>query len=649
MKLIQVAATALNQTPFDWSGNEARIRQVLTAARAGGSSVVCLPELVISGYGCEDVFHMPHLQELAWNALINLLPDTQDMIVAIGLPVAHRGALFNGVAVAVNGRLVAIIPKKLLAGDSEISETLDRDGLSVPIGDLYIEAGGVRIGFEICEEAWVANRPGGNLARKGIDIILNPSASHFSFGKRLVRERFVSEGSRAFNVAYVYSNLLGNEAGSIVFDGGAMIASEGKLIAFGERFSWKDWVLTSACVDIDINRMNKTRSGSFQPLLGQKDTGCVDVPFSWPDVAPTNNRPSDRVLWEGAQNLKEEEFCRAVSLGLFDYLRKSRLHGFTISLSGGVDSAAATSLACLSLLFAANDIGMAGLKERLGFIPEIHNCHTAAEVVGKLVSTVYQSTKNSSDATARAARDVANGLGTTHFEWSIDKVVDSFQEIVGGALGIKLDWQHHDLALQNIQARTRSPGVWMLANMKNHLLLATSNRSESAVGYATMDGDTSGGLAPLSGIDKAYLRTWLKWLELEGPKGLGPQKSLHAVNCIPPSAELRPLSSHQTDEDDLMPYVILDAIERAMIRDKKSPLEVFETIVSIFPTFTKDQHRKWVKLFFKLWCQSQWKRERFAPGFQVDDINLDPKSWCRFPVLSGGFAAEIAELDARRY
>src|SRR5476651_369814 len=130
--------------------------------------------------------------------------------------------------------------------------------------------------------------------------------------------------------------------------------------------------------------------------------------------------------------------------------------------------------------------------------------------------------------------------------------------MVEQGLGRKLSWKTDDIALQNIQARVRSPGIWMVANLQNALLLATSNRSEAAVGYATMDGDTAGGLSPIAGIDKAFLRRWLVWLEQQGPLGIGPIPELAAVNAQAPTAELRPPSATQTDEADLMPYEILD-------------------------------------------------------------------------------------------
>jgi len=222
--------------------------------------------------------------------------------------------------------------------------------------------------------------------------------------------------------------------------------------------------------------------------------------------------------------------------------------------------------------------------------------------------------------------------------------VKGYVDLIAGATGHPLDWEHDDLALQNIQARTRAPSVWLLANLRNALLLATSNRSEAAVGYATMDGDTCGGLSPIAGIDKAFVRRWLRWLEHEGPAGLGPLPALEAVTAQAPTAELRPAAAHQTDEADLMPYEVLDAVERAAIRDKHTPLEVYREMRANFPAVAAEQMLQWVERFFRLWCRNQWKRERYAPSFHVDDENLDPKTWCRFPILSGGFERELREL-----
>jgi NAD+ synthase (glutamine-hydrolysing) len=266
--------------------------------------------------------------------------------------------------------------------------------------------------------------------------------------------------------------------------------------------------------------------------------------------------------------------------------------------------------------------------------------------MSQLLSCVYQATRNSSETTRHAAETVAKAVGADYQEWDVDALVEGYRTMVERGIGRELAWETDDIPLQNIQARVRAPGVWMLTNIRNALLLATSNRSEAAVGYATMDGDTSGGLSPIAGIDKAFLRQWLRWMESEGlPPVVPPMPELRVINVQAPTAELRPSEEGQTDESDLMPYPILDAIEKHAIRDKKLPLEVWQIMVETHPDCDRETLRAWVIKFFRLWSRNQWKRERYAPCFHVDDKNLDPKTWCRFPILSSGFRDEIAELE----
>jgi len=660
MKMIHVAAAVLNQTPLDWRHNFANARRAIQSARAEGVSVLCLPELCLTGYGCEDAFHAANTHQRAWRALQDLLPETAGMVVSFGLPVLHQNSLFNCAALAVNGGLAGLVAKRFLAGDGihyeprwfkpwpagVRDEFVTEDGTKIPIGDLHFDIGDVRIGFEICEDAWVANRPGAFLALHGIDLILNPSASHFAFGKIEVRKRFVLEGSRAFGVSYVYANLLGNEAGRAIYDGGALIASGGRMIAAGPRFSFADFKITGAVIDVEATRMSQARSGSFRPSLTGEDILRVSAPFDWPKITPDHKTSAAvaPVPWEVSPHLKEEEFLRAEVLALFDYLRKSRSNGFVVSLSGGADSAAVACLVSLALEMVLAELGEMELRGKLAHLRQLPAQFTPKNLTATLLTTAYQATANSGEVTRSAAHQLAGGIGARHLEINVEAIHQDYLRAIETVLGRKLDWQRDDLALQNIQARVRSPGIWLIANLNNALLLSTSNRSEAAVGYATMDGDTSGGLSPIAGIDKAFLRLWLRWLERIGPADLHPIPELAAVNQQAPTAELRPVDRHQTDEDDLMPYDVLDAIERTAIRDKHSPIEVFEMMRGQFPDFTPQELGVWVDRFFKLWCRNQWKRERYAPSFHLDDENLDPKTWCRFPILSGGFEVELAEL-----
>lgn len=658
MHLVKLGAAALNQIPLDWQGNLDRIRQGIAQARQQEVNILCMPELCVTGYGCEDAFLSHDVLEMAWRNLKAVVPETKGMVVTVGLPVLFQNAVFNCVSVISDGKILGLVAKRFLAGDGihyeprwfkpwpqGVVRTLEREGCSIPIGDLCFEVDGVRFGFEICEDAWVANRPGASLSHQGVDVILNPSASHFAFGKLEVRKRFVLEGSRAFGVSYVYANLMGNESGRAIYDGGSMIAVGGKLIAAGARLSFQECQVISAVVDVHTSRMGQARTASFRPSLDGAKNEIVRGACSFAPVRFTKQSVTpDHQDWEKSADLKAEEFVRAEALALFDYLRKSRSNGFLISLSGGADSAACAVLVSLMVSFGVQELGFQGFKDKLSHIPLIGEVKSVDQLREVLLTTVYQPSENSGEVTRCAAETVAKALHARHHLFDVTQFVKGYVAMAEAALGAPLSWKQNDIALQNIQARVRSPGAWLLANIRNLLFLSTSNRSEAAVGYATMDGDTSGGLSPLAGIDKAWLRKWLRWMEQVGPQGGRPIPELAVINSQKPTAELRPQDQGQSDEDDLMPYDLLDAIERAAIRDKQGPITVFELMRVGFPQYALAQLHAWVRRFFKLWSHNQWKRERYAPSFHLDDENLDPKTWCRWPILSGGFELELKEL-----
>ena len=658
MQLIKVGAAVLNQTPFDWQNNKKNILAAIHAARTAEVSILCLPELCITGYGCEDDFFRTDLRERAWEILQELLPETQGMIVSVGLPVPYNNALFNCAALIADGKLLGLVPKQNLAGDGihyeprwfeawreGVVSHVDLNGQRVPLGDIYFDVAGVKIGFEICEDAWVGRRPGTRLAPKGVDIFLNPSASHFSFGKLEIRKRLVLEGSRAFCATYIYSNLLGNEAGRAIYDGGAIIASSGKLIAVGPRFSYQDFELTTGVVDVAHTRMAQSRTFSFRPEMKSDDNDRVAYDgITFPDLSPGPFAPSEQLEWELDQELRSEEFARAISLGLFDYMRKTRSRGFTVSLSGGADSSAVVCLVSLMIEFGVKQLGLEGFRSKLNYIQDLSDCDDTKQLCAKLLTCAYQASTNSSASTLESARALAEFIGARFYEFEIGKIVDEYTSMVEAALGRKLDWQRDDIALQNIQARVRSPGIWLLANLMGNVLLCTSNRSEGAVGYCTMDGDTSGGLAPVAGVDKNFLRRWLRWMERTGPRGLHTYDALKMVNEQTPGPELRPQELHQAGETDLMPYDVLDAIEEAAIENNQSAKDCYLLMRARFPQFDGNTMAKWTEKFFGLWSRNQWKRERLAPALHVASRNLDPRTWRRSPILSGGFAEELKDM-----
>ncbi|MBS1558620.1 MAG: NAD(+) synthase [Bacteroidetes bacterium] len=611
-RIIKIAGATLNQTPLDWKNNLFNILEAIEAAKKEQVKILCLPELCITGYGCEDVFLSDWLSEKAFQKLQLIASHCHDICVYVGLPVRLDGQTFNGAALVSNGKILGITLKQNLPADGVHYEPrwfapwpagkkreLILSGQPVWVGDLLHEVCGLKVGIEICEDGWAKEkRPGHQFKKQGVDLILNGSASHFAFGKSTDREnQVVLEGASQFGCVYVFVNQLGNEAGRLVYDGDIIMAQQKQLVAVNKRLSFKNYNLLTA-----------------------------EINFDNPQATPVQVRTDPKE--------KNEEFAQASSLALFDYLRKSRAKGFVLSLSGGADSACCAILVAEMVRLAGRELGWPVFCKKLN----ISLVSNEKEAVNILLSCAYQSTVNSSASTFQAATQLAESIGANFFHWAIDDEVKSYESKIEQALQRKLTWETDDIARQNIQARTRSPIIWMLANIQQHILLTTSNRSEGDVGYATMDGDTSGSLAPLAGVDKPFILQWLKWAEKE----LG-YTGLLAVNTLQSTAELRPLERAQTDEKDLMPYSILVEIERLGIRDRKKPADVYLELAKKYPDWPELKNH--IKKFFRLWSVNQWKRERIAPSFHFDDLNVDPRSWCRFPILSGGFKEEIDELD----
>jgi NAD+ synthase (glutamine-hydrolysing) len=636
MSEVIVGAAVLNQTPLDWEGNYLRIKSAVSEAVDAGVQVLCLPEMCLTGYGCEDQFLAPFTETKALAYANKLAEDSFPCIVWVGLPLRHAGKLYNVAACIAHGKIQAFIPKQHLADDGVHYEprwfTAWPAGKrthwqGIPLGDYRVRVGSWTMGVEICQDAWEGEkRPAHALADRGVSLVFNPTASHFSFGKSLVRRALVEEGAKIIDGVYVFANLLGNESGRVIFDGDAYIADRGRTIGQTQRFSMNDHVLIYASVELN----DREASGD----------DIVQLPAC--PQAQAVHAIFESAAWENSLHIKSEEFTRVVSLGLWDYVRKSFSNGFVISLSGGADSSAIAALCYFSVRLAEKNLGWIGLKKRLHYIPWIDTVSNVTEFLHRFICTLYQGTENSSSETRASAQTLAACIGSEHAEIQIDDLVASYRQLIEGAIGRTLSWATDDITLQNVQARVRSPSAWMLANIHNALLLATSNRSEASVGYATMDGDTSGSISPIAGIDKTFIRVWLRWLEQEGLEGTWKLAGLSGVNALEPSAELRPLDSKQIDEDDLMPYPILNSLERWSFYERLSPEACLTKLNQVYgKQFSVAKLDEFAHRFFRLWARNQWKRERYAPGFHVDDYSLDPKSWLRFPILSAGLEKDL--------
>ena len=640
--MVRVGLVGLNQTPLDWKGNLKRIRLAWTQAREQCIHILCFPELAISGYGCEDSFFNPDTHQRAWLLLCELAKECGNECVLLGLPLYIEGNLYNGVAVLNQGEIRGISLKSHLAKDGIHYEPrwfsswplgqkkFFRVGRKdIPIGSLSYLVGNLSFCIEICEDAWVPDKKRPYRLFSQLAWVFNASASHFSLGKAEIRERIVRESSVAFGGTYAYTNMVGCESGRAIYDGELLIGQKGQVVARSDRLYLDEVKLLAHDTD-DV------------PIF----SGTVDVVVkaghrehaAFPSTLQRSSRDAGET---------ESEFPKAATLALFDYMRKSHSRGFTLSLSGGVDSSTIAVLISVMSHRLFYELSLEERRRRFSYFPELNvDVQHPKDLTAQLLTTVYQAGQNSGAVTRAAASALAKAIGSKHLELNIDELVQGYQKMIAQAIGQELSWDQHDLALQNIQARVRSPSVWMLANLNGSLLLTTSNRSEVAVGYATMDGDTSGGLAPIAGVEKTFLQRWLCFIEKSPLFQVAPIPELALVNQQEPTAELRPPDRQQKDEHDLMPYPVLDALEELIIAQRKTPCEAFKGLKKRYSKgFSHQNLYSWTKKFCKMFASSQWKRERYAPAFHLDDRNLDPKTWARFPILSGSFEVELEEMD----
>ncbi len=584
--------------------------------------VLCLPELCISSVGCGPHFRRRSVLDKSLDVLLELLPELKGMIVTLGLPLEYEGNLLNAAALVVDGRIFGFQCKSTFTASLQelswfrpwprnVHTTIDLDGESYKIGDLSFEfnlsvdeAGEPKpfhVAVEIGEPDWNAVAPAPTAAqRQKLDLLLNPSASKFSLLKHEQRRRFAESVTKEYDYVHVFSNYSGCESGPNIFDGGAFVAARGGMVVETPRFSYSD-------VQISVAELNSELNATF-----------------------ATQKPEAMSRFE--------EFSQAVPLGMLDYLRKSGAQGYTLSLSGGADSASLAVLVSLGVQQAFHEFGAENFARQFASIPDLEHLKTPKEMVHRLLTCLYQSTKNSSETTRNAAKTVAEAIGADFYESDIDSIVGDYIKLVSKTLGKELTWENDDISLQNIQARSRVPAVWLMANVQSKLLLATGNRSEAAMGYTTMDGDTCGCLAPLGGIDKAFLREWLRQLEVEGvAMGEVTRKMpfLSVINAQEPTAELKPAYSGQTDELDLMPYAILNRIEQLGMKEGRTQADIRETLGKEFHEYDEETLLFWIGRFFRRVTQNQWKRNRLAMSFHLDDSTLSAEEWRRLPPLSG--------------
>ncbi len=595
----KISIAALNTTINDWSGLLQQLRQILKKAHDDGTMLLVLPELAIGTPDAGDLYLRPQTALFAEQALAELAPMTKGLTLICGTPFRHDEKLYNVAAVFHDGMLKALVPKRY--PDEHTDEeryfarwdfsSASKPHLGAMIGPFNEQIPGLE-NLQICVGN-IANHP--DITTGSLCVELNNSIFAVNRFRTELTNRI--KWAEMNDITLVRTNMLGCLDGTHIYDGGGYIIDKGEIAALAPRFSYNEFTITS----------------SGQPLPKAFDPSLAAF-------IPAHSCP----LSEEDYNYAEIEL--ALCLALHDYMKRAHTSKLCLALSGGRDSAMIAVIAARMLAIQFPDESEEQLKSRMK----------------NLMLCAYLPNQNSSSSgTQKAALALAQKFGFDCPVIPINELAAQTVSTIENAIGRKLSWETDDLTLQNVQARTRSSIIWTMANAANALLLTTGNLSEAAVGYSTMDGDSSGSLDPIGGIPKTIVSSWLEWAA-----AFHHIPELELVFAQPPSAELRPIETKQADEKDLMPYPVLDAYIEWFIVKKLSPKEVLAKAKQKLTDYYNDDQdiRRDIKKFVTMAARSQWKRVRFANSFVIMPYDLAPESDLRWPCLQDAFTKALAEL-----
>ena len=459
--LLRVALAQLNPVVGDIRGNARKISESIARARDEGAALVVLPELALTGYPPEDLLLKTSFLDAADAALQELAGQTHGIAAVVGYPEKAED-VYNSAAVLADGGVVATYRKMYLPNYGVFDEQrYFQSGAEAAI----VELNGIPLGLSICEDIWEPGPPAMTEALAGAQVILNLSASPYRMGVGARRERMLIQRAVDNLTAVVFVNTVGGQD-ELVFDGHSLaIDQDGEVLARAPQF---EEALTFCTIDpraITAARLRETRHRAN--VRRQRRASHIAEPpvFTLASINTEPESEAEVVSGDLADTLSDEaEVYAALRTGLHDYAEKNGFERVVIALSGGIDSA-------LAALVAADALG-----------PERVTC-------------VSMPSPYSSEGTRNDARRIAENLGVDFREISIEQAMRAYEEMLSEAF----EGREPDVAEENVQARIRGNVVMALSNKFGWLVLATGNKSELSVGYATLYGDMAGGFAVSEG------------------------------------------------------------------------------------------------------------------------------------------------------
>jgi NAD+ synthase (glutamine-hydrolysing) len=535
------------------TANAAAVAAAYRRADAAGADVALFPELAISGYPPEDLLLKPGFVEEQADALEDLARSLDgDCVAVVGWVEGHRrpGAdphdaedgPWNAAAVIHGGRVVGSYRKQALPNYGVFDEKRYFD--PGPGDQALYRIAGVVVAVTVCEDVWVADGPAVRAARSGAGVVLNINASPFRAGKQRVREGMLAGRAREAGVPVVYLNLVAGQD-ELVFDGGSVVVdADGSVVARSPRF-----VESETVVDVPVH---PSPSASV-PVLDVTPSPGPRAALGPPAVTPSPEGP--------------EEVWAALCLGVRDYVAKNGFTDVTLGLSGGVDSALVAAV--------------------------------AADALGpERVHAVLMPSRFSSGHSVTDAERLSVNLGVDHRTIPIEPAHDAFLEMLAPSFGDL----PADLAEENLQSRIRGVVLMALSNKFGWLVLTTGNKSETAVGYSTLYGDTAGGLAVIKDVPKLLVYELCRWRNQRAGRDLIPVEILDKA----PSAELRP---DQRDDQSLPPYEVLDPLIEAYVDGDLTVAELVE----------QGGDPVLVQRIARLVDLAEYKRRQSPPGLRISE------------------------------
>ncbi|WP_457643567.1 NAD+ synthase [Persephonella sp.] len=554
MKKLRLALSQINCTVGDIEGNSEKIISAIHTAKKHEVDIIAFPELAVTGYPPEDLLLKPSFINKNLQYIEKIAKESKDIISIVGF-VDKVEDIYNAAAVLLNGEIVARYHKNYLPNYGVFDEVrYFQRGNEIVLLNIQ----GYKVGLSICEDIWYPENPISIQAIEGAELVININASPYHIGKVRDREEMLKVRARDNLISIAYVNLVGGQD-ELVFDGNSIVVGpDGLVISKGKAFE-EDLIICD--IDLDAIFRKQLKDNRLRNLRAEykREERVIEIPLNYTIKDKIEVVPQRIEL----DQTEAEEIYSALVVGLRDYIHKNNFQKVVIGLSGGIDSS-------LTATIAVDALGKENVK-------------------GVLMPSRYTSKESIEDAL-----QLAENLGIETFTIPITDIFDTYiKELEPVFKGLQ-----PDVTEENLQARIRGNILMALSNKFGWIVIATGNKSEMSVGYATLYGDMVGGFAVLKDVYKTRVYELAQYRNSISP--VIPQRVLEK----PPSAELRP---DQKDEDELLPYVILDEIIYLYVEEDMSAEDIAKMGFD----------RKDVEKVIKMIDRNEYKRRQAPVGIRI--------------------------------